>query len=216
MVVDSASMQSLSNVNIRIKTTGPWVISDIRGAFQLKATENDTVVFSRVGYVTQTIPATVLNRMVIVFLKEERRMLDVIEVGEKRPVWLPEIPPESPWQNPTYSKNASETPGPPLIQTFGPGYVIKGPFSRFSKEEKEKRKLQRVREENYRSRNYVSLVNDPEVKGKLMKDYGINEEQYYEGLANFNDKNKDIIYRLEREDVIALLHLYFSERKTDK
>jgi len=212
IVVDSSSMQALPNVNIVVKTTGPGTVSDIRGYFELKVGEQDTIVFSRVGYFKKMLTARAVNHIVVIFLKEERRLLDEVEIEDKKPLsWLPVIPAESSWKNPTLNKVFTETPGFQGIQTFGPGYVFKGVFSQFSKEEKEKKKLIKIKEENYRARNYVSLVNDPEVKGRIMKDYLLSEDDYYRILARFNEKNRDIIYRLEEHEVIALLLVFFSE-----
>lgn len=95
MVVDSTSMQPLPYVNIVIKTTGPGTVSDLRGSFKLNAGDQDTIVFSRVGYHTKMLPAFSVAQIVLVFLKEERRMLDVIEIKDKQPTWLPDPPPES-------------------------------------------------------------------------------------------------------------------------
>ena len=212
MVVDSATMTSLPNVNIQTKKSTRGTVSDIRGSFLLEASEGDSVIFSRVGYYSKVLPVKQVKEVVIIFLKEETKMLKPIEIADTVALpWLPRLPPESAWKNATYNKGFTETPGFQGIQTFGPGYVLSGPFSRFSKDEKERKKLKKVQEENYRSRNYVSLVSDPEVKGRIMKDYLLTEDEFYKLLAKFNEKNKDIIYQLEGDDVIALLILFFAE-----
>jgi hypothetical protein len=126
------------------------------------------------------------------------------------------LPPESPWKNPTNSRGFTETPGFQGVQSFGPGYVSKGPISRFSKYERERKKLIKVREENYKSRHYADLVNAPEVKGKIMEDHNLTEDEYYRLLAKFNEKNKDIIYALDGTDVIALLLIFYAENAKKK
>jgi hypothetical protein len=212
MIADSASMQALPNVNIYAKKSGRGTVSDIRGAFVLQASDGDSVVFSRVGYYTKVLPVAWVKEAVIIFLKEESKMLKPVEIKDATElIWLPKLPSESPWNNPTSHKRFSETPGFQGIQTFGPGYVIKGPFSRFSKHEKEKEKLRKLQEENYRARNYVSLVNDLQVKGRIMTDYQLTEERFYELLAKFNEKNKDIIYQLEGDELVALLLRFYAE-----
>jgi hypothetical protein len=212
VVVDSASMQPLSDVNISIKTTGPGTVSDIRGAYELNAGERDTIVFSRVGYLTRSLTARSVNQMIIIFLKEENKMLETIEIHDRQvPTWLPKLPPPNPWTNNTASKNFIETPGFQGLQTFGPGHVFKGVFSHLPKEEKERKKLEKIRQDNYRARDYVILVNDPEVKGRIMKDYSLSEDEYYRILAIFNEKNKEVIYSLEGNEVIALLLQFYSE-----
>lgn len=211
MVVDSTSMLPLPYVNIVIKTTGPGTVSDLRGSFKLNAGDQDTIVFSRVGYHTKILPAFSVAQMVLVFLKEERRMLDVIEIKDKQPTWLPDPPPESVWKNQTYDKDFFETPGFRGIQTFGPGYVFKMPGSGFKKEARAKQRLNEVREENDKATDYIHLVNGPEIKDKMMKEYALSEERYYELLARFNERNGDFIYKLETFEVIPLLLQFFAD-----
>lgn len=217
MIADSASMQALPNVNIYAKKSGRGTVSDIRGSYVLEASDGDSLIFSRVGYYTKVLPVSWVKEVVIIFLKEESKMLKPVEIKDNTELgWLPKLPPESAWKNPTFNRRFIETPGFQGIQTFGPGYVIKGPFSRFSKHEKEKKKLRRVQEENYRARNYVGFVNDPQVKGRIMTDYQLTEDRFYELLAKFNEKNKDIIYQLEADELISLLLKFYAENAEGK
>lgn len=211
MIVDSASLETLAHVNVTIKTTGPGTVSDLRGSFQLQAKEADTIVFSRVGYKTKLLPAISVNQVVLILLKEERRMLDIIEVEDKKASWLPELPPVSAWKNQTLNKSFTETQGFQGIQTFGPGYVFRMPGSGFKKEALAKKKLQQLQVENDKARDYIHLVNSKEIKGKIMEDYKLSEEEFFELLAIFNEKNGDFIYKLESQEVIPLLLQFFAD-----
>lgn len=210
MVLDSASMYSLPDVNITIKNTGPGTVSDFRGSFELKAGEGDTIVFSRVGYQTKMLPAEAVNRLVLIFMKEESRMLEEVEIKDQQPAWLPDPPPVSPWQNPTFNRTFAETPGFQGIQTFGLGHVFKMPGSGFKKEARAEKRLRELEAENDKARDYIHMVNGPEIKGKLMKKYGLSEEEFYALLAHFNEKNGDFIYKLEGREVIPLLLQFFA------
>jgi len=217
MVADSALVQALPNVNILVKRTGAGVVSDIRGGFLLHASETDTIIFSRVGYFRKIMPATAVNQLVIVFLKEEHRMLRPVEVGDRNlPSWLPEIPAESPWKNSMYDKKLSEIPGFQGIQTFGPGYVFKMPGSGFKRAARAKQRLREVEQENDIARDYIQLVNSPSFKGKIMEQYGLAEDEFYVLLARFNEKNKDFIYRLTPEEVIPLLLQFYADQAKKK
>ena len=134
MVMDSVSKYSLQYVNITIKNTGPGTESDIRGIFELKAGEKDTIVFSRVGYQTRMLPADAVKTLVLIFMKEEPRLLNEVEIKDNRPAWLPPPEPVSPWQNPTFNRPFTDMPGFQGIQTFGPGYGFNMPGSGFKKE----------------------------------------------------------------------------------
>lgn len=211
MVLDSTSMYSLPDVNVTIKNTGPGTVTDLRGSFELKAGEKDTIVFSRVGYQTRMLPAEAVNRLVLIFMKEERQMLNEVEVTDQRPPWLPPPTPVSPWQNPTFNNPFAETRGFQGVQTFGPGYVFKMPGSGFKKAARAKQRLREVEAENDKAKDYIHMVNGPEIKGKLMEKYGLSEGQFYELLARFNERNGDFIYKLEGHEVIPLLLEFFAD-----
>lgn len=213
MVADSATMEPLPNVNIVSKKTGRGTISDIRGSFSMRASQGDSIIFSRVGYRSKILPVSEVRELVVVVLKEEQRMLETVEILDATgPSWLPKLPPENPWQNRASDRRFSETPGFQGVQTFGPGYVFKDVFSRMSKSEKEKRKLVEVMEDNYGVSDYVNLVNSPEVKGKVMDDYDLTEDEYYNLLAKFNEEYQDNILSLESHEVIALLLKFLADQ----
>lgn len=217
MVADSTTMLSLQNVNISVQGKMSLTVSDLRGYFSIDVSEADTLVFSIVGYNTKVLPVEEVQKAVVIFLSEENKVLPSIMIEDRKIIpWLPKLPAESPWKNSTNDISATEIPGFRGIQTFGPGYVFSGPISRFSKYEKERKKLKKIQEENYHARNYVEIVNAPEVKGKIMKDYDFTEEDYYRLLAVFNEKNKDIIYRLEANELIALLLIFYAENADKK
>jgi hypothetical protein len=217
MVADSASMQALPNVNIVSKKTSQNTVSNIRGSFKLTTSADDTIVFSRVGYITKELAVARVKEVVIIFLKEEHRMLRAVEIEEKKPFpWVEHITP-SPWRNSTNSNSFAETPGFQGIQTFGPGYIFKMPGSGFKKEARDRKRLQEVQQENDYARDYIHTVNGPEVKGRIMEDYGLSEEEFYRLLAMFNEKNKDFIYKLETHEVLPLLFNFYADyhRKTN-
>jgi hypothetical protein len=216
MVADSATLKPLPNVNIHIKKTHERTVSNELGFFSIPASDDDTVLFSLVGYYTKAYPVKKIKDAVFVYLVEEQRLLETIVVGDVAIPWLPKLPPEKLWRNTTNNPQTRPIPGDPLIQTFGPGYVLKGPISRFSKYEKNRKKLKTVMIENSKSRGYAELVNAPDVKDKIIKDYALTEEEYYRLLAIFNEKNKDIIYELDSKDLISVLFSFYAENTKKK
>lgn len=215
MVVDSATMVALPNVNVRVNSSQRVTVTDIRGQFALKVAQNDTLIFSRVGYGTRKIPVKRFLEGPVVFLAEARTILAPVEINAtNRPAWLPQLPPESPWRNRTQDQRLLNTPGLPTVQTFGPGYVLKGPFSRFSKDAREQRKRKAQANRGW-VKSYVSIVNAPEVKGKIMKDFNISEETYYKLLARFNEKYKDMVDRLDEPELISLLLSFYGQETRD-
>ncbi len=215
LVADSATLKPINAVTIRINKSHRGTITNDRGYFTIDVGEHDSLTFSSVGYHSKTVPASRIKIAAVIYLKESEQMLIPIEInGTIGIAWLPKLPPEKVFRNPMYDNAPGTFPnqmGFQGFQTFGPGYVSKGPFSRFNRDEREKKKLERIKKQNENAKGYVGLVNDPEVKGKLMTDYNLTEEEYYKTLAGFNEKNKDSIYLLDDVELTSFLFLYFAQ-----
>src|SRR5690606_39273152 len=96
---------------------------------------------------------------------------------------------------------------PGMVPTFGPGVSI--PFSIFSKGESEKRKAEKLREENEQASTYTSVVSDPEVMQALMKKYKLSEKGYYDILTKFNERNNTYMYTLTADELVKALDNFF-------
>lgn len=217
MVADSASLAPIANVNIISNNFKDRAVSNDKGYFLIAGNISDTLVFSIVGYKTQKIAISSFKETGIVYLSEDSRTLPSVVIQSNVVIpWLPAPPKESMFQNPTQSKAYRETPGTSNIQTFGPGIVLRGPISRFSKHEKRKKKLLQTKDENEKGKNYALLVNSPEVKDTVMQKYRLPENEFYRLLTKFNEKNYDIIYDLDSQAVIEMLLRFFQEETIKK
>lgn len=217
MVADSATMQPLMNVNIKVKKSARVTVTDFRGFFSIPADDFDTLIFSSVGYFSKQKQAKIIKEVVLIFLTEQTKLLKAITIDAEHSVpWLPKIPPASPYRNNTYDQRTVNMPGFQGFQTFGPGVIFGGPFSRFSKSVKEKKKLDVIREENYKAKNYIEVISDTAVQNKIMRTNHITLEEYFKLLSLFNEKNKDIIYELEANELISILILFYSENTKKK
>lgn len=212
MVADSASFAPLTAVSIQVKGKTHGAISDARGFFKIQVSESDTLLFSMVGYNSKMLSVARLRTSPVVYLAEETRMLKTIEINADVLIpGLDQMKIEN-WQNP--SLGFSKTPGFQGIETFGPGYVMRGGGDLNG--DREKRKLKEIQKINDKAGIYIELVNSDEVKGKFMKDFSLTEDEYYRLLATFNQKNQDIIYELGKEEVTSLLFRFFSENINKK
>jgi hypothetical protein len=80
----------------------------------------------------------------------------------------------------------------------------------FSKAKKEKIKLQGLRAENLLVQTYVDVVvNNPELKLRLLKKHGLTEAEYYQILTAFNERHHRVMYHLTRAELISLITTYF-------
>lgn len=216
MVADSASLTPLSDVNVRLKKGFRGTTTSSQGYFFLTALETDTLIFTRIGYITEEYPVTKLKETLIVYLTEESILLQPVTItGNVLIPGLPKMAKSREWENLTGLPRNARAPivtGFQGIETFGPGYVARGAFSKYSKEAQEKKKLKVVQEENRKAKSYVDVINDPEVKDRLIRDLEITEEKFFEILALFNERNKDFIYDMEAQDLVTFLELFFKEQ----
>jgi hypothetical protein len=217
MVADSATLLPLANVNVVIQNKPDGTVSTAHGYFSLNVSDSDTVFFSRVGYHILRYPVKKLKEQVVIYMREEKRVLnEIVITPEFKIPGLPIIPKESHFINPTQTKAYNETPGVPTMQTFGLGYTFKGVISRFTKYEKERKKLPRLKAQNQKAKGYTSVMSDPELKADIMKVYNVSENEFYRILALFNEKNRDSIYELGANDLISFLYLFFAEQEKNK
>ena len=208
IVLDSTTLSPLPNVTVKIKSSATGTISDEFGYFTIRATLFDTLVVSSVGYITVNFAVKKLDEHLVIHLPEGSHMLKPITVYDHIELrGVHRLPKQSKWANPT------NAPLYGTIQTFGPGYTIRGPFSHFSKSEKEKRKLKGLRVDNVKARTYIEIVNSSEVKDSLMNKYSLTEEAYYEILAKFNNANPRSMSLDFKSLTYALFHFFEMDRK---
>lgn len=215
MVADSATLAPLPNVSVHVLHRNQGTISDERGYFKIQVANSDSLMFSMMGYYGKKYPVKKIQDMVIIYLTQEYKMLKPVIIDANILIpGLDKMKVKSSWHNPT--QDFAKVPGFQGIETFGPGFVAGGVFSRHSAFEKERVKLKQVKKENAKAKGYVAIVNSPEVKDKLMQDYALSEEKYYELLAAFNALHKDIIYELEDNELTSLIFTFYSQNANKK
>ena len=186
IVVDSATFAGLSSVNVQVKHRNFGTQTDSRGSFTIEAQHSDTLVFSLVGYETLQLPLLHYEEGVI-RLSEKYTMLQAVTIDEFKAENLYEGMFEE--QNARLKKNI--------------------PFY-YSKAKKEKIKLQGLREENLRVQTYVDVViNNPELKTRLMKTHSLTDKEYYDILTAFNERHYRVMYYLTRSELISLLNTFY-------
>jgi hypothetical protein len=104
-----------------------------------------------------------------------------------------------PYQNP----NAAES--------FGLG--ISGAISYFTKYERERRKLKKLKAENLATAVFRSLIASEEIKGHFMKQFQLTEEQYYLKIEAFNAEFPESQYLKEKADIMDILTYFFARKE---
>lgn len=186
MVVDSATFSALPYVNVRIKGTSRGTSADANGKFAIQATRRDTLLISLVGYDSLIIPLYDWETSVV-RMTENITMLQTVTIRST---------PLDPYQGMFDEQNATRD-------------NRKNRFY-FSRERKEKNKISWLLQDNLMAKTYVDLIiNNPETKTNLMTRHHLTEEQYYETLERFNEKNYRVMYYLTAGELLTLLNNFF-------
>lgn len=190
IVVDSATFVALPYVNIQVKNSLVGVTSDAKGNFSILATQNDTLIFSLVGY-----------------KRIEHSLQDyepsVIRMAEQAILLLPVI---------IHDTRMNANPYHGMFSEQNANLKKRIPFY-YHKSRKDKLKAAYWREEVLRVQTYVDvIINDPATKKELIKKFMISEKKYYELLSEFNAQNVEVMYYLTRIELISLLTKFFEDR----
>lgn len=189
LVADSATLKPLPFVNIVIKHSARGTTTDKGGAFALSAHPKDTLQFSFIGYRTLEFPVADWEPS-LVLMPEVVTILKAITV-EATPLG-------NPYDHLFDEENMK-------LKSLHEGI----PFY-YSKDKKEKIMLARAKKESIRVKNYVNLlVNNDKIKNELIKKYRLTENEYYDLLARFNQRNYTVMYYLSDSELLSLIYRFF-------
>lgn len=189
IVVDSATFAPLPYVTVQLKNTFRGTNTDAQGKFAVMASRKDTLVLSLMGYETIEIPLYDWEANVV-RLAERATLLKSITIEGKE---------LNPYEGVFDEENER------LRRENG-----RIPFY-YNRWKKEKIKLGRVIQENYRAQTYVDVViRNPETKAGLMKKHELTEAEYYVILTQFNEKNRMVMYHLTAPELMSLLTNFFA------
>jgi len=199
IVVDSAKLSNIPDVHISVKNKGKITSSSLTGSFMVYASTTDTLMFSAIGYIATEIPLMFEENTLFVMLREDRIFLNEVIIKSTR----------------LYPNKIEErTKTAPRKMTAVDGII--SPFDYFSGLEREKRKLSKVVEENNRTQTYRQVINDPDVKEILMNEYDLGEENYYQTLVMFNQKQTHVHYFTDPDAIMEALHTFFEKAEAQK
>lgn len=189
LVADSASHRPIPYVNIIIKHTAKGTTTDKSGYFTLLAQPSDTILFSFIGYQTLEFPVMDWEPSVILLAEHATILSTIVIKGAALP---------DPYEHLFDEEN---------IKLKNSRQAI--PFY-FPKDKKEKILLGRAKAEQKRVKHYVDLlVKDDRVKNELMKKHKLTENEYYDILTKFNEKNYAIMYYLTDSELLSLLYRFY-------
>jgi hypothetical protein len=205
---DSATLITLPFVSIQVNKK-VIAISDADGNFSFTCNIGDTSVFTHVGYKNKSLIHFRDEMNLSVPMKDSPWLLKSITIfGNFKPQgkakWKDFIKLPNMLENPTGKDQYG------MIQTIGVGATISGPISYFTKYERNRRKLVRVKEDLVATVNYREVVNSEKVKADLIELFQITEEAYFKKLESFNVNYPEAAYLKTKQEIIDMLVAFFA------
>ena len=207
-ILDSATRLPVPHVTVQNQSNKQGTSSQDDGTFNILCSIGDTLFFTMVGYMPKK--RVVANRTKLtVLLRESFQLLKPLTVyGSFKPQGYDS------WKGAVVMPKSFRNPAGPgsgyAVETFGPGYVFSGPFSRFSKSEKEKRKLKTLKHELSDTDVYRSTITSPEVKEYFQKTFSLSETEYSKKIERFNLRYPEAAFLTSKEEIMKMLVGFFA------
>jgi hypothetical protein len=200
IVVDSVTLNALPNVHVSVKHSNKGAITNLQGIFFLSVLPTDTLVFSSVGYGRYETPVYSDDDVMFVRLAEQPVMLKEIIV-RGRPLSL-----NSKYE-PSLKIKSKAVPWYGAVPNGQGGAAVNLDY--FSKREREKRKLEKLKAELSSTQVYVDIVTNPEVKQELEDRFSISDSTFYKILTRFNEKNQNVTHSGDSGSILNALFSFF-------
>jgi len=199
IVVDSITLNAVPNAAVKIKGTGRGVITDAGGIFLIKVKETDTLVISSVGYSRVTLPVNLDDEVMFIRMIEDAIMLKEVTVYGK--------PEAAKKILPSLKLKSGGVPWGGAMPNSGGGAAVNLDY--FSKREREKRKLEKLKMELSRTQTYVEIVTNPEVISELKDRFTLSDSTFYKILTHFNEQHREITHSGNQATILTSLFAFF-------
>ena len=198
IVADSITLNGVPNAAIKIKSTNRGTLTNANGIFILKVKETDTLVISSIGYFRIEVPVNFDDEIMFVRLAEEAIMLKEVTVFGR--------PGREKKELPSLKLKSKAVPWGGAIPGGG-GAGINLDF--FSKREREKRKLEKLKAELASTQTYVEVVTNLEVIQELKDRYSLTDSTFYRILTHFNEQHREITHSGSQSEILTSLFGFF-------
>ena len=100
-----------------------------------------------------------------------------------------------------------------MVETFGPGVTIGGLITKMFKSEKEKKKLNTIREKAKQSETYLALIVSDETKHYFQQTFSMSEDDYNKFIESFNLAHPEAVFIESRDEIMKLMVAFLATRK---
>lgn len=198
IVVDSVTLNGIPNVSVRILGAGYGTITNANGVFSIKVKPTDTLSFSSVGYLRTLEPVTTDNEIMFIRMVQEVILLKEVTVYGRPEAIKKDLPSLK-------LKNKAVPWGGAIPGGGGAGVNL----DFFSKREREKRKLEKLKAELSSTQTYVEIVTNLEVIQELKDRYALSDSSFYKILTHFNEQHREVTHSGNQANIITSLFSFF-------
>lgn len=209
---DSLTLSPLPYVTVVNKTRHNGTSTDEFGSFRLGASAGDSILFTILGYSRKIKVIREGDTALMIFLREFALTLSPVTVyGSYKPQGSDQ------WRSVIEIPGLIRNPAGPgsgyVVETFGPGVSIGGLITKMFKSEKEKRRLNTVREKARQSETYLSVVMSEETKRYFQETFSMSEDDYNKFIESFNIRHPEAAFIQSRDDIMKLMVAFAATTK---
>ncbi|GHN01447.1 hypothetical protein WSM22_29360 [Cytophagales bacterium WSM2-2] len=199
IVVDSISLNGVPNVSVRIAGGNYGTITNKNGVFFIKVKTTDTLAFTSVGYRRIVEPVNFEDEVMFVRMVQDVIMLKEVTVFGKPEAAKQELP--------SMKLKSKAVPWNGAVPSSGMGATVNLDF--FSKREREKRKLAKLKDELASMQAYVDIVTNPEVKQELKDRFSLSDSAFYKIITHFNQQHQEVTHSGKQSEILNSLFSFF-------
>ncbi|MEJ1237251.1 carboxypeptidase-like regulatory domain-containing protein [Chryseolinea sp. T2] len=215
IVYDSLTLVPLQYVTVINQTTNNGTASNENGAFKLSVSPGDTILFTMLGYSRKLRVIRWGEEVMVVFLREFALTLAPVTIYS---TFKPHGSDQ--WKSvievPGFIRNPAGPGSGYVVETFGPGVSVGGLISKMFKSEKEKKKLNTVREKARQSETYLSVVMSDDTRRYFQKTFSMSDDDYNKFIEQFNISHPEAVFIESREEIMNLMVGFVATRAGEK
>ena len=212
IIYDSLTLEPLSFVTVINETANNGTTSDENGAFRLIASPGDSILFTILGYSRKTRVVRGNEQAMIVFLREFTLTLSPVTIYSS---FKPHGSDQ--WSSAIQKQPFIHNPAGPgsgyVVETFGPGVTLGGLITKMFKSEKEKKKLNTIREKAKQSETYLSVIVSEDTKRYFQQTFSMSETEYNAFIELFNLAHPEAVYIESRDEIMNRMVAFLATRK---
>jgi len=197
IVVDSITLAGIPNVSVRLLGAGYGTITNANGVFSIRVRSTDTLAFSSIGYVRIVEPVPSDDDVMFVKMAQDVIMLKEMTVFGRPEAEKKELP--------SLKLRSKSAPWGGAVPGGGAGVNL----DFFSKREREKRKLEKLKAELASTQTYVEIVTNQDLIQELKDRYSLSDTTFYKILTHFNEQHREVTHSGSQSTIISSLFAFF-------